>query len=166
LPGARTLRNDGRLEPDRRVDFFNHVRLNTIMSYVSPEVFENYFKFGFVRNPWDRIVSLYHWALANGSICGEASFADFIRSKPHAPGVWGQLSINRKLAIDFVGRYENLETDFEAALNKVNLPAMPLVRAKAGVRPTKNYREYYDDELREFVATCCRREIETFGYEF
>ena len=166
LQGTRLLRSDGRLDPDPKVDFFNHMRLDTLMSYVSSDVFEKYFKFGFVRNPWDRIVSLYHWSLVTESICRKASFADFVRSKPHAPSVWGQLSVDRKLALDFVGRYEHLEQDFESALRMLNLPSIPLIHVKAGIRPPRPYRDYYDDELREFVAMSCRREIETFGYAF
>ena len=40
----------------------NHLPLNQIKKNLDTQIFSNYFKFGFVRNPYDRLVSAYKYA--------------------------------------------------------------------------------------------------------
>jgi hypothetical protein len=79
------------------------------------------------------------------------------------------VSIDDVLALDFVGRYESLEADFQRLLSEigVNKP-LALPAAKSSTRPStaKDYRRFYDDESKEIVANETIREIETFGYVF
>jgi len=42
-----------------QLDYNGHVRAAAIRNRVSHEVWSTYFKFAFVRNPWDRFLSLY-----------------------------------------------------------------------------------------------------------
>jgi hypothetical protein len=74
------------------------------------------------------------------------------------------LIVNGKIAVNFIGRLENAQADFDHVCDKIRIPRQTLPR----LNTTKHrpYWEYYDDESREIVADVFSEEIETFGYEF
>lgn len=143
-----------------------------------PELFDSYFKFMFIRNPWDRMVSRYEWRrfLAPMKFEGERAekisnqdFKDFLQKQ----GVemfekWCYLDLmkdsNGNLLIDFVGRFENLQNDFDIVCDKIGVPRKQLLNTNHVKR--KNYIEYYDTEAREMVTQGFQRDIEYFGYKF
>jgi hypothetical protein len=70
---------------------------------------------------------------------------------------------NGELLMDFVGRYENLQDDFNS------------LRAKLGITQTlphlnksnhRDYRSYYNDHTQQLVAEHFKADIELFGYSF
>jgi hypothetical protein len=83
---------------------------------------------------------------------------------------------------DFVGRYENLEADWAVICKAIGidpavLPQKGYVSAEGGTRnPARldghadvkmsDYRDMYDDALRQIIATRYAEDIERFGYEF
>lgn len=147
--------------------FHNHMRGWRVRARVGEDIWNNYFKFCFERNPWDREVSLYFFR--RGRMGYADNFADHLKAlKRNKLNNWDIYSQNGKPAVDFIGRYENLEADLELALQKCGVDwAGELPRAKAKFRTDKrNYREFYDDQSRALVANTYRREIEYFGYEF
>ena len=77
-------------------------------------------------------------------------------------------SIDGNVAVDFVGRYENLADDLKLALDHVGLNLdCELPRAKTNFRPTTlPYRDYYDEDTRAMVGRWYAREIELLDYEF
>src|SRR5581483_6146875 len=77
-------------------------------------------------------------------------------------------SIGGEVAVDFVGRYENLDADLRHALGQVGLALdRDLPRAKTTFRKSdKPYRAYYDDETRGIVGDWYQREIALLDYAF
>ena len=67
--------------------------------------------------------------------------------------------------MDFVGRYERLQEDFDEACRRIGIPPRKLPE-KRKAKDRGAYREYYDDETAEMVARHFRRDIEEFGYRF
>ena len=145
---------------------------------VDPEMWRAYFKFAFVRNPWDRLVSWYHMCTQRTA---ENNFSRYI--KEHAPtfddfvtktttGVaekttYNQLDYvtdeNGDVMLDFVGRYETLNEGLSLVKARLNLSfELPHVNKS----DHKNYREYYTDETREIVAQRFARDIRYFGYDY
>lgn len=69
------------------------------------------------------------------------------------------------LAIDFVGRYEQLADDFRTVGRAIGLPPIELPRLQAVRRPEK-YAAFYTEETRQIVGQRFRRDVEMFGYRF
>ena len=114
-----------------------------------PEEWESYFKFGFVRNPFDRFISLYHFRPKG------LSFSDWLDNITLTYIQQVDYGVDK---LDFVGRYENLQKDF----NKY-------FQGKLTMEHTtnhKHYTEYYNDRLIKKVSDLAKDDINQFNYEF
>jgi hypothetical protein len=161
---GRSLREDGLWEPEKSCDFYNHIPLSAVRAYVGAEIADTLFKFAFVRNPWDRNVSLYHWQRSTGM---NLPFRDWImQSRAPAHDLFAMVSLHDGPAMDFVGRYEYLHADFDTVCRRIGIDFVPLPKLKVGLRPTRHYREYYDAQTRDHVSALCADEIVAFGYTF
>jgi len=142
-----------------------------------------YLKLAFVRNPWDRTVSAFHYMRKGG--CGEhnqddyrdfkkyfnepKSFEEFIKSNTFNAVVDNQQHFKAMTYyldgnLDFIGRFENLQEDFDIVCDKIGIPQQKLPHKNKSKH--KHYTEYYDDETREIVAEKYAKDIEYFGYKF
>ena len=146
----------------------HHVPLFELKN-VYPKVYENksdYFKFGFTRNPWERLVSAWKYAFAFMRISrhGKVSFRKFIKEYTN---VWLGVEMNTLDfcdGCDFIGRFENLQEDFNIVCDKIGIPHRKLPHKNKTKH--KHYTEYYDDETRQIVEGKYAKDIEEFGYEF
>ncbi len=148
----------------RRKRFREHISAAEVRDLVAPDVWRDYHKVAFVRNPWDRAMSSYFWrAHRHGST---ADFDEWLAHRNN--GLWSIISIDDDVAVDQVGRYESLEADVRAACERVGLPFDGwLPSAKGGVRAgTPHYRDFLTPAQADVIAVQCAREIEEFGYEF
>ena len=148
----------------------HHYPLEIIKKVVSAEIYDSYYKFGFVRNPWARAISAYKYAVkwhqSRDSYNQYPEFATFKR--------W-ILSIKRPFhkygeqyayvkGCDFIGKLENIQRDFDIVCDKIGIPRQQLPHKNKTNH--KHYTEYYDDETKEIVAEKYAKDIEYFGYEF
>ena len=148
--------------------------------YISDDVFDSYFKFAFVRNPWDKAVSEYHWYLRYGD---RITFKEWIRtlgnrllrtSKPpvleighNIPQYEYVYDGNGRLLVDFVGRFERLQEDFDTVCEIIGIENSFLPRLQTTTSKRRRYyKEYYDNQGISTIATIYKRDIELFGYEF
>ena len=123
-------------------------------SYI-PKECKDYFKFAFVRNPFDRFVSLYHFRPKG------LSFSDWLDNITLTYIQQVDYGLNK---LDFVGRYENLQEDFNKHFDgqlTIENPTEPLSIVK-----NKHYSEYYDDRLIKKVYDLAKDDINQFNYEF
>ena len=138
--------------------------------------------FGFVRNPWDRIVSLFSFIKDGGvksydfgdrQLALKRGFKAWLLEgsfvAPERAG-WGGRPVQRQPQLfwlkgcSFVGRYERLQKDFDQACRLIGVPSARLPRNNTSVHPP--YQELYDDETREAVAKWFAADIERWGYRF
>lgn len=150
-----------------------HFTASEIRNEMPAAAFEKAFKFTFVRNPWDWQVSNYAYALqtpAHGQheiIRELGSFEAYIRYQ-HEQRAPAQSTFifddTGKQLVDFVGRFENLDTDFKAVCEKIGVRAdLPVLNVS---KRRRDWRSYYTDETRELVEELFRSDFERFGYDW
>lgn len=141
------------------------------------KIWDEYFKFSFVRNPWDWLVSWYMYRKRDAlkdpghpnhkNYTGSMSFEDFLRRDYPAVRKTQRSRISDhqgKLLVDYVGRYENLGEDMNLISTKIGIPAVTLPHLFRSVR--REYREYYTDTTRQLVIDHYREDIDFFEYSF
>jgi len=156
------------LRGEKKLKYKNHTSAEKIKKLVGENIWNDYFKFCFERNPWDRFVSFYYWRCRWGP---RPTIAEFIETE--APLAlkkkgYGLYTIDGEVAVDRICRFENLPEELESVRKKVGLPEeLVLPRAKSQFRKkNESYRDVLDDEQREYVSRLFQDEIELFGYEF
>src|SRR5262249_41307492 len=137
-------------------------------------IWHGYFKFSIERNPWDREVSAYFWMyrdevlpLRPGGV--RPSFDDYmLKSGRRMEGNFDIYTIDGKVAVDFMCRYETLTADLAAALVRVGIyDSFHLPSAKADTRTDRrDWREFYTARTCDVIAQRHALEITAFGYKF
>ena len=149
-----------------------------------PERFDDYFKFAFVRNPWDRLVSAYLYLQRGGAPRRDRGWSRLVQRFPDFDAFvqhWlSPENARRSLlflpqhefvcdrfglpGVDFIGRFENLAEDFASVAACLAMPArLPEVNRSPERQP---YQEYYTQASRELVAQVYARDLQWFGYRF
>jgi hypothetical protein len=148
---------------------FNHMPSSMVRTLVGRGIWDAYFTFSIERNPWDAVVSLYHWRHRDDP--EPPTFGDFVNQpvvEELATKNFRAYRINGEVAVDRVLRFESLADDLHEVWTTLDLPGDPaLPRAKGGSRPRgPSYASYYDDRSRARVAELFSAAIEDFAYTF
>ena len=124
---------------------------------------KRFFKYAFVRNPFDKLVSMYRYRVSRSG--GEKyNLKEFLLKTKTSTDVWDWSQVDLTSGCDFIGKYENLQKDFDTICEKIGIPQQELPHTNSQER--KHYTEYYDDETRSIVAEKYAKDIEYFGYKF
>lgn len=157
-----------------------HAKVIAAKEMLPHEVFEKLFKFAFVRNPWDLQVSSWHHIRRERPhlLKGIEDFSTFIRWKldPERPYQYHidtsielqsdyLKDLSGRIIVDFIGRYENLQEDFNQVCRTIGIAPKQLPH-KRQAKDRSDYRKYYTDEIAELVARHFKPDIEAFGYTF
>jgi hypothetical protein len=160
--------------------FPRYTKLNTGRNIRYDKSWDDLLKFAFVRNPWERLVSAYIDKIQGDSLLQGSQLKNykkkyntfnkmvqFIKSakleelNEHFNSQINLLPLNK---LDFIGKFENLQEDFNIICDKIKIPRQKLPHQNKSKH--KHYTEYYDDETRAIVAEKYRKDIEYFGYDF
>jgi hypothetical protein len=175
LPSEHAPKNERSLSTRRQIGYYNHMPAEQVRSLIGTTLWDEYFKFCFERNPWDRAISIYHWRTREQQ--PRPSLLEFLRYGSEKVPYKGRkiklsnfeiYSIDEEIVVDHVGLYENLDSELERIATLLNFPKeINLPRAKGTSREDRrHYRDVMGQEERSIVAQACAREIAHFGYSF
>jgi hypothetical protein len=184
--GCLEKRWEDPLQPfdNRGMVTFGHVGIEQLVSagIVTPGFLKRAFKFAFVRNPFDRAVSLYYYLKKIGcdavpqSLTFEGFCEKLARGDYPPVGLYNYQGLNQcnpmvrwlkdangRLTVDFVGRYETIEQDFRKLCGRIGLRSQ---LPRHNTTEHQPYRKYYNARTREIVEQVYREDLEQFGYSF
>jgi hypothetical protein len=152
-----------------------------LRSYARHFPLENYFKFTMVRNPWDRAVSQIEYlrrsfpeaaALFSGRTFKE-NLRIYCQTRMMVRG--HDLSACQTdyliddygaIRIDFIGRFESLQNDFEKICEQIGILPAPVLEHAFNSERHEHYSSYYDQESAGWIRHRFARDIDNLGYQF
>jgi hypothetical protein len=163
---------DGRLY-EVRAHNYGHIKAKELQARFPQHELDGFFKFAFVRNPWDWHVSVYHYVRQRPKHPNYAffkafrDFDEYLDWRVHTMGAELQSEFvcdaSGNLLVDFVGHYETLDEDFAAVSRRLGIETtLPHKDGSSHL----DFRDYYSTASRELVAEAYREDIERFGYAF
>lgn len=150
-----------------------HLGLAQVRPFLGEEVFARYFKFAFVRNPFDRFVSYCAFVTRETDefqrdprgVMRRILFD--LRPMQHIlfqPQHTFLVDESGTLLTNAIGRVEQMQESYDAICARIGIPAQPLEQVNSSRRGS--YRDYYDPALVEGVAQLYQRDLDLFGYAF
>lgn len=152
--------------------FARHIRLE-----VGEQVFQDYFKFAIVRNPWDRLVSQFCYldrrpdlrdfmgvpeGMPFAQYVEQAATSGHVQITPQYDFIYDETG---DPLVDYIGRFETLQHDAATVFERIGLEDVSLPVANTSSRH-RDYRSYYDGATRSRVEELYAKDIERFGYRF
>ncbi|MEO4045289.1 sulfotransferase family 2 domain-containing protein [Hoeflea sp. CAU 1731] len=153
----------------------------------NPTLFRRSFKFGITRNPWDRIVSSFHYLKQGGMTKSDKEFGDTFLANLNFGSFIVKLSddneyltkvlrwihfrpqidfvqINNQTTMDYLGKLESIDE----ALNAISeIVKRNVVIKKFNASNHEDYRKYYkESQLVDIVENIYKRDVQQFGYCF
>jgi hypothetical protein len=140
-----------------------HISYRQLCQAVGPDVLASYFTFAIVRHPLERFMSVCAFLARTDpsydqdplSWCRTAFERDRFRQRVLVrPQTELLVNAAGELAIDFIGRYENLQADLNAVLNRLDLPAVTLQSRNVtqNEKPILEKDPSFVEELEQFYA--------------
>ena len=146
------------------------------------KILNDYFTFSFIRNPWDRFVSSFHWDLyqyekakSEGRSIKErrvfivkecnSDFQTYVKNGSLRPN-WFKFTQAKEYAgdVDYIGRLESLHEDMRYICNRLGIVYTGLSHENKTKR--EHYTKYYDNKSSEIVYNLFKEDIEHFGYSY
>lgn len=178
VAGTSIRKTLGAWQKDRdHCDYKVYLRAN-------PSRFRDYYKFCFVRNPWDRVASVYTYYQQGGNQTSDMSyqkliqkhyptFSSFVEKFITPESIHKHLHLvpqntyiydhEGRLMVDFVGKMEDIERDFEHVKRELGLHRNLQKKNSSGLF---DYRKLYTDALAERISEIYREDVALFHYGF
>lgn len=161
-------------------EFKLHLPVTEIIRRVGKESFDKSFTFSFVRNPWDKVYSHYKYNTRTNQ--------HQMKTKPIDFNLWVKKCFGKEkdyfyyhrqiqftdqltwlkdeqnnMVVDFVGKFENINEDFEYIQKKLNLKdGLPHLNKTQKL----SYKGQYNQEAIDIIAEVFKADINYFNYTF
>ncbi len=166
-----------------KIKYFAHMpiwlvkeRLKPLSQKLNYDIFNNFYKFSVIRNPYDTVVSDYYWQ--NSVINTRRQSTTFEKllndlNSNHYP-MYRLLNLNKlmdknleNVMCDKIIKYENLDKELAQVFNKLGIP----FSGKLEIFEKKNkrdqdYKKFYDNKSKKLIEDIFWKEIQMFDYKF
>ena len=136
-----------------------------------PQHFKDFFKFTVIRNPWSRLYSAYI-VYYNNILRAKKERPSFdywlykVIRKKRITSQFQMISIDGKIVVDHIMRFENLNQEWKELCKKINKPFEPMVRKNYYKYKPITLQEAYKQKNIDYVAEMYKKDIEYFNYDF
>lgn len=152
-----------------------HLLAHQIRTEVGSDVYNNFFKFSIVRNPWDRTVSQYTYMKLRPDLRRFIgmnqddtfdTYLKLIQQKRHIqwePQISFLKGKNNDIIVDHIGRFENFTNDVAEIFSILKIKS-PIPYENKSIRA--DYRIYYTNDSKEVISNMYADDIKEFNYSF
>lgn len=150
------------------------------------DIYDNYFKFTIVRNPFDWLVSTYYYIIKNtlhneNTKVSGMTFSQFLtyyvdvmmKNQGKELGhnkvctLYDYVSDEKgNVIVDYIGKYETLNDDMKFICSKIGVPYTQVPLINVNNKRQRGYKQYYDAESIKFVEENFAKDLEYFNYKF
>lgn len=144
---------------------------------IKPKIWKTYYKFAFVRNPFDWVVSFYHYIKKDKKdprymLANKLNFKQFMHwfrsaSPKKYPARKGQkhylVDRDGSVLVDFIGRLENFNADFRGVCSKLGINTKIY---HVNITKHPHYTTYYDEDTKVCVQAMFAADLAFFEYVF
>ena len=164
----------------------NHLSLRRYRLIFGNADFNSYYKFTFVRNPWEKVFSCYRFLKKGGTksyhkkwkeeVLDEyndfnifvkkwINFQNIYSFSHFIPQHWFITLNSEKLKVDFIGKFENLDKDFKKISSKLNLN-QNLLHLNKSDSNKRIYTNFYNQESIDIIGRIYKEDIDLFKYDY
>lgn len=164
-------------------DAVGHMPLHYYQRALGDHKYKHYFKFSFVRNPWDRAYSAYNYLLRGGvskkdlvwreTFSLYSDFNDFVANwmdedniklvLHFMPQIFFLKNAQGVVDFDFIGRFEDLEDDYAKIQERIGGEALKMINKSSS---SLSYRDVYTKDSIDKIRQLYARDIDVLGYDF
>jgi sulfotransferase famil protein len=154
--------------------WYNHAPASYIKEKIGDRIWGDYFKFCCIRDPFDKVVSAFHFFDLPKERCASLDFQE-IRQRFRSwvlsatlPNDRDAFTIGNRICMEYFIRYENLLSGIKYVCERLDVPFSPdrLMHLKGDFNPRRRgFAEYYDPDTASVVARAYEFELNEFGYE-
>lgn len=160
--------------------FDDHIPAKQMKDILGKPVWDRIFTFTIVRNPWDRVLSMYHYRKKKNNIPGEWTFYDYVCAlgEAHIDSSYFEfegfrlgsadyiLGENGEIIVDFIAKYENRSHDLKVIASRLGLNKLGELHIQNAKPEELHYSTFYNSETQEIIRRLYSKDISLFGYEF
>tara|TARA_B110000503_G_C7037612_1_gene366820 strand:+ start:32 stop:709 length:678 start_codon:yes stop_codon:yes gene_type:complete len=149
--------------------FNSHSSVSKIQSILEPEIFNSYYKFAVIRNPFDRFVSRFLYYKKIDKRMKHFEFKDFLEWDIKADRIVNKqhqflLNLNNEIGVNKIIKFENLQDDFKSLSNLIGIKKNNLKHLN--FTENTNYKKFYDEYTKEKVLRYSQKDLSYFDYTF
>lgn len=162
-----------------------HKTVHAYKRIFGPALFKQYYKFTFVRNPYSRLVSAYSFLKNGGFNKSDAAWAaeniseyhtfdEFVDKWLNEENIWSYIhfkpqysfvcDIDLKPEVDFIGKVETIDKDFNIACKALGVENNLSVYNKRNA-DNSHWKDYYSNYSFEKVADVYHHDFKIFNYQ-